>query len=138
MLFETILFVLLSPGVLLTLPAVGKGIFMTNRTSTLSVFLHAAIFGVILYAASIYYGKKEGFNIGLIPPGLDIGSTLGAKVILLFVGWLLLLIVTLTHDTFFPPVMAAIEGVASDTSIKKFGYGLIFISFILGVIGAAL
>jgi hypothetical protein len=136
MLFETILFVLLSPGVLLTLPAVGKGIFMTNRTSTLSVLVHAAIFAVILYSASMYYEKKEGFAIGLGPPGLDLNSDIGKKVILLFVGWLLFIIAPILNfilNFFMPPPP---DGGMNST--KLITYFLMGTGFVLGIAGAAL
>lgn len=49
MLREVILFILLSPGLLLTLPPVGKKVFMSCQTSVLAVFVHAVVFGVALY-----------------------------------------------------------------------------------------
>ena len=49
MLREVILFILLSPGLLLTLPPVGKKVFMSCQTSVLAVFVHALVFGVALY-----------------------------------------------------------------------------------------
>jgi hypothetical protein len=49
MLKEVVLFILLSPGLLLTLPPVGKKVFMSCQTSTLAVFVHALVFGVALY-----------------------------------------------------------------------------------------
>jgi hypothetical protein len=44
-----ILFFLLSPGVLLTLPPIGKKIFMSGMTSTTSAFVHAIVFAGIIY-----------------------------------------------------------------------------------------
>jgi hypothetical protein len=44
----TVLFVLLSPGVLLTLPPVGSRIFMSGKTSMLAVLVHAVVFYLIL------------------------------------------------------------------------------------------
>lgn len=44
----TLLFVLLSPGVLLTLPPVGGKIFMSGKTSLLAVAVHAVVFYVLL------------------------------------------------------------------------------------------
>jgi hypothetical protein len=49
MLKEVVLFILLSPGLLLTLPPVGKKVFMTGKMTVLSVFVHAVVFGVALY-----------------------------------------------------------------------------------------
>lgn len=44
----TVLFVLLSPGVLLTLPPVGPKIFMSGKTSLLAVLVHAVVFYILL------------------------------------------------------------------------------------------
>lgn len=44
-----ILFFLLSPGVLLTLPPVGKKIWMSGMTSTTAAFVHAIVFAGIIY-----------------------------------------------------------------------------------------
>jgi hypothetical protein len=44
LLLATILFVLLSPGILLTLPAGGKGIVMSGQTSLMAVLVHAVLF----------------------------------------------------------------------------------------------
>jgi hypothetical protein len=49
-----ILFILLSPGVLLTIPPVGKKIFMSQQTSPSAVLVHALIFSGILYAIKMY------------------------------------------------------------------------------------
>jgi hypothetical protein len=66
-----ILFILLSPGVLLTIPPVGKTVFMSRQTSPSAVLVHALIFSGILYAIKTYYmppsvvtkmdNSKEGF-----------------------------------------------------------------------------
>jgi len=39
-----LLFILLSPGVLLTLPPVGSQIFMSGKTSLIAVLVHAVVF----------------------------------------------------------------------------------------------
>lgn len=44
-----ILFFLLSPGILLTLPPVGKKIWMSGMTSTTAAFVHAIVFAGIVY-----------------------------------------------------------------------------------------
>ena len=136
MLFETILFVLLSPGVLLTLPAVGKGFFMTNRTSTLSVLVHAVIFGSILYAASMYYEKREGFAIGLTAPGLDLNSEIGKKVIVLFVGWLLFVITTITNMLL--NYLTPTSGETGINPMRMIVYVLMIVAFSLGLWGATI
>lgn len=43
-----VLFILLSPGVLLTLPPGRKGIFMSGQTSVLAVLVHAVVFYLVL------------------------------------------------------------------------------------------
>jgi hypothetical protein len=48
-LLPVILFVLLSPGFLLTLPPVGKKVLMSGLTSTTAVLVHAVVFGVALH-----------------------------------------------------------------------------------------
>lgn len=59
----TLLFVLLSPGILLTLPPVGKQIFMSGKTSLIAVLVHAAVF----YFALMYLKNNysEGFAASL-------------------------------------------------------------------------
>ena len=49
MLREVLLFILLSPGLLLTLPPVGKKIFMSCQTSVTAIFVHAVVFAVVLH-----------------------------------------------------------------------------------------
>lgn len=44
----TVLFVLLSPGVLLTLPPIGGKIFMSGKTSLIAVLVHAVVFYILL------------------------------------------------------------------------------------------
>ncbi len=48
LLVATLLFVLLSPGVLLTLPPVGGKIWMSGKTSLIAVLVHAVVFYVLL------------------------------------------------------------------------------------------
>jgi hypothetical protein len=66
MLFEAVLFILLQPGVLLTIPPVGKSIFMSGKTSIPAVILHALLFASILYLVKTYVPKVyrigEGFQ----------------------------------------------------------------------------
>jgi hypothetical protein len=59
-----VLFVLLSPGVLLTLPPVGGQVFMSGKTSLMAVLVHAVIFVVVyLYAEDIpILNQLEGFR----------------------------------------------------------------------------
>jgi hypothetical protein len=48
LLLATLLFVVLSPGILLTLPPVGSKIFMSGKTSLIAVLVHAVVFYLIL------------------------------------------------------------------------------------------
>jgi len=57
MILEILLFILLSPGILFTLPPSEKG-----ETSVFAVFVHAVIFGVLLYILSIFVKTSEGFQ----------------------------------------------------------------------------
>lgn len=51
---EGLLFVLLSPGVILTLPPSSKGVFFSGQTSVLAVLLHALVFVFLLHIAFSY------------------------------------------------------------------------------------
>jgi hypothetical protein len=80
MLAEVVLFILLSPGLLLTLPPVGKKIFMSCQTSTAAVFVHALVFALaLMYLPYIpILNELEGFqgNSGSGPrPGVVSGAT---------------------------------------------------------------
>ena len=63
-LLATLLFILLSPGILLTLPPVGKTIFMSLKTSLLAVAVHAVIFYLLLTYSSYIpiLNMVEGFE----------------------------------------------------------------------------
>jgi len=57
-----VLFVLLSPGVLLTLPPVGGQVFMSGKTSLIAVLVHAVIFTLILTQLEFEFDETEGFR----------------------------------------------------------------------------
>ena len=59
MIREILFFVLLSPGLLVTIPPGEKGWFLSKETSVLAVFLHAAFFALALYITG---WKSEGFQ----------------------------------------------------------------------------
>lgn len=65
MLTEVALFIALSPGLLLTLPPVGK-VFMSGKTSVPAVLAHAVVFAVALYflkpVLEGFVAKKEKFQ----------------------------------------------------------------------------
>ena len=56
-----ILFFVLSPGVLLTLPPVGKKIWMSGKTSITSALVHAIVFIGIYYLIQKNMNVMEGF-----------------------------------------------------------------------------
>lgn len=61
--FETILFLWLQPGVLLTLPPDGGKWFSTDTTSWKAILINAAIFAVVLYLLNGRSKRKsEGFQ----------------------------------------------------------------------------
>jgi hypothetical protein len=62
MITETLLFIILAPGLLLTIPPIGKNVFMSGKTSVLAVIVHAAIF-----AGLLYYLKTSGLLDKLEP-----------------------------------------------------------------------
>lgn len=70
MLAEVVLFVLLSPGLLLTLPPVGKKVFMSCQTSTVAVFVHALVFALaLMYLPYIpVLNSLDGFQNKVPPP----------------------------------------------------------------------
>lgn len=47
LLYLTLLFVVLSPGLLLTIPASSKGLFMSGQTSVAAVLVHAVVFYLV-------------------------------------------------------------------------------------------
>lgn len=54
------LFIILSPGLLLTIPRIGKKMFMSGKTSVMAVAVHALIFAAILYF--LFGMRLEGFE----------------------------------------------------------------------------
>ena len=64
LLLATILFIVLSPGILLTLPPVGSKVFMSRKTSLVAVLVHAVLFFLILcYRKRIFLvNRLEGFT----------------------------------------------------------------------------
>ena len=70
LLLATLLFVVLSPGILLTLPPVGSKIFMSGKTSVIAVLVHALVFYLILcFRDSIpIVNMIEGFSSDMDTP----------------------------------------------------------------------
>jgi hypothetical protein len=64
MLAAVVLFVLLSPGLLLTLPPVGKKVFASGKTSLYAILVHALVFAFALkYIDQIpLLNRLEGFQ----------------------------------------------------------------------------
>ncbi len=56
-----ILFFVLSPGVLLTIPPGSKGLFMSGQTSVLAALVHAVVFVVALHCVRRCASRMETF-----------------------------------------------------------------------------
>lgn len=64
LLVVVLLFILLSPGVLLTLPPGSKGIWMSRQTSFAAVVVHTIVFLGVLYAVKnhLYPSRVDAFQ----------------------------------------------------------------------------
>jgi hypothetical protein len=61
--FYTLLFIVLSPGLLLTIPAMGRGLFMSRQTGVAAVLVHAVVFYLLAYLLRSYgFVYLEGFE----------------------------------------------------------------------------
>ncbi len=78
MLGLVVLFILLSPGFLLTIPAIGGRYFRTNKTSPTAVIIHGIIFGLLVYLVRKYYSKTffEGFAASNITSTITDGEAI--------------------------------------------------------------
>ena len=66
-----LLFFLLSPGVLLTIPPCSKGLFLSGQTSILAAAVHAVVFVIVSHIVMRYIVRPmiiSGFE-NLCPPG---------------------------------------------------------------------
>ena len=74
--FEVVLFLLLQPGLLLTIPPVGKQVFMSGKTSMTAIVVHALIFAAIIYFKSSIPILRdiEGFAIRPDMPASEINK----------------------------------------------------------------
>lgn len=73
-----VLFVVLSPGILLSIPPVGKRFFRTGKTSLTAVLVHAVVFGVLMYSLT---RRSEGFAPKTVPSRVmpkKVGSIAGS------------------------------------------------------------
>lgn len=59
----TLLFILLSPGFLLTLPAESKGFFMSRQTSLIAVIVHSLVFALLYQLYLNTCSAWEGFGV---------------------------------------------------------------------------
>jgi len=58
-----LLFFILSPGVLLTLPPGGRGVFMSNQTSVVAAAVHTLVFAAASHFVWQYYkSSHEAFR----------------------------------------------------------------------------
>ena len=56
-LVPALLFILLSPGLLLTLPPTAKGIWMSRETSIPAILVHALVFALVYFALRKYFAE---------------------------------------------------------------------------------
>ncbi|NBO70326.1 MAG: DUF3339 domain-containing protein [Bacteroidetes bacterium] len=63
MLGTILLFVLLSPGVLFTIPPGTKGLFFSGETSLLATVVHAIVFTLLIYYKHEISGLREVLNL---------------------------------------------------------------------------
>jgi len=116
MLVPVLLFILLSPGLLLTLPPVGKKVFMSGQTSIQAVLVHALVF-----AAALYVLKKNDLYEGFAPiVGDDAKNIKMANIILAIMTCLLFTITSLS------------EGM--NTAVMYLGAFIAFVSAIVAII----
>jgi len=92
MLKEVLLFILLSPGLLLTLPPVNKYIFFSMKTSLIAVLVHALVFATALY----YMKSIEGFEpvTDKVYQSQMTGSLIGGG----FLGFMLAIILMILYN----------------------------------------
>lgn len=79
------LFLLLSPGLLLTLPPVGGKVFMSGKTSVMAILAHTAVFAFLLYNARQIpllnqLEPYEDYTKGEVA-GVAIGSIIGGIIV---------------------------------------------------------
>lgn len=56
---DILIFILLSPGLLLTIPPGSKGLWMSRETSITAIVVHALLFGACLYIVRTYVMPKR-------------------------------------------------------------------------------
>lgn len=111
MLTEVLLFAALSPGMLLTLPPVGKKLFMSCKTSVLAIIVHAVVFAIVLkYLKPVLEGyqiktnnSKESF-INIDPRTTEGAWVVGGTIVGVVIGLPLLIwgITSLMTKTVYP------------------------------------
>ena len=92
-----VLFFILSPGVLLTLPPCSKGVWMSRQTSISAALVHALVFVLAYTVAEKYYRVEhfgKGYQGGDKSPNSSGGdpNTIGI-VVGSFIGVIVLLVV---------------------------------------------
>lgn len=140
MLLETVLFAALQPGMLLTLPPVGKKIFASCQTSPTAILVHAAVFAAVLYGLkkvvdafqnpppanaavnAVAEPKKEGFANILT---LDSNNVYTMKAVLLLVAWILAFILFIERIVFSDTTYNGIFRSANSAMPNAFGYFLL-------------
>lgn len=56
-LVPTLLFIILSPGLLLTIPPQDKGLFMSGQTSVISILVHSVVFAVLFFLLRKFFSQ---------------------------------------------------------------------------------
>ena len=78
-----LLFFILSPGVLLTIPPCSKGLFMSGQTSILAAAVHAVVFVIVGHIVWRYIARPamiSGFE-NPCPPGQILCPSLNNKCV---------------------------------------------------------
>jgi hypothetical protein len=77
--FAVVLFIILSPGILITLPSLN---LFSEQTSIMAVAIHALLFATCLEAIQLYSSKKliEGFTDSKVVEGWTIFDGCGQKI----------------------------------------------------------
>lgn len=141
MLTEVALFVALSPGLLLTLPPVGKKYFASGQTSIPAILVHAVVFALALYALKPLLEPFKSPEVAKAPVkegfagvGIDWdayfkkkGGDFNQRIDLLVASWFILLL-----SPFIAPFFSGILGTAPEFISGALGTGSL-VMFILAL-----
>lgn len=144
-LLSTALFVVLSPGLLLTLPPVGKKMFMSGQTSVQSVLVHALVFGGLLYVLKGYVepfvakpAKKEGFRADYLDYEKNLGPNLNVNMDYMIAGVVFALLVPFTFLLSYALVPEGSPASGFNSVIKATPYIMWLLAAILSGVGGTM